>query len=77
MEPVCDCKWGLYLTGEEWLDGAIHPQQDADQADSSHLQQDQQVHVRFPEYRRCLWHRELPGNQPRLLTNSLFAICLF
>lgn len=58
-------KLGLYFTGEERLDGAVHPQQDADQADSAHLQQDQQVHVRLPEHRRRLWHRELPGNQSR------------
>lgn len=58
-------KWVLYLTGAERLNSAVHPQQDADQANSTYLQQDQQVHVRLPEHRWCLRHRELPGNQSR------------
>lgn len=64
MQHVADTCM-LYLTGEEWLHGAVHPQQDADQANSTYLQQDQQVHVRLPKHCWCLWHRELPGNQSR------------
>ena len=52
-------------SGEERLHRALHPQQDADQADSAHLQQDQQVHLRLPEHRGRLRDRELPGDQPR------------
>ncbi|KAG7226557.1 hypothetical protein INR49_003714 [Caranx melampygus] len=35
---------------EKRFDSAVHPQQDADQTDSTHLQQDQQVYIRLPEH---------------------------
>ena len=51
--------------GEKWFNGALNSQQDANQADSTHIQQDQQVHVWLPEHCGCLWDWDLPGDQPR------------
>lgn len=54
----------LFAPGEERLHRALHPQQDADQADPSHLQQDQQIHLRLPEHRGRLRNGHLPRDQP-------------
>lgn len=61
----CLCSIPLFLAGEKWIHCSLHPEQNADQADSTHLQQNQQVHLWLSEHRRCLWHQQLPGDQPR------------
>lgn len=55
----------FHSSGEKWFYGSLHPEQDADQTDPSHLQQDQQVHFRIPEYRGCVRHWQLQRNKPR------------
>lgn len=56
------------LSGEKWFHRSFHPEQDADQTDSTHLQQDQQVYLWLPEYRGRIRYWQLPRDEPRYPT---------
>lgn len=52
----------LFFSGEKWFHRSLHPEQDADQTDPTHLQQDQQVYLWLPEHRGRIRHWQLPRN---------------
>lgn len=50
---------------KEWGHSAIVCEPYPEQWHPTHINQDQQVHIGFPEHRGCLWCGQLPRDEPR------------